>query len=1120
MGVLLKSVKIDSFRGMNSERTIMFSQGLTLISGQNGTGKTTILQAVEWCLTGEIPNFDGPDFKAEDAIVNCFSDKKSAKVILTLEDTVSNRIMTVDRFRKLSKNSNTTKTNTKIKVKVDDKIFEDDEAIESLSNFLGSGLDELSKNTYIKQDAINQMLNEKPEERSRALDTIFGTDKIREFLDSIKVSTSRTRNSLIGQIDGIDLSRIQVATALQEEAGKTKGKLLARGVPEDTLNLDNAVELLSVIYQRIIDLASLMGASSPTKRIIPVDPFELDDNLKQYLQSVDEIDIFRQTKQSQKSSLRTNLTELISSLNSLQDGLQQYSNKDVSSLSNRLSDLEKTLKGIDNDRNTISKEIKDLTKNLQEINNANITYENASNQLNQVIKGDDVKVLKKEQEEFEEELNLNQTLQTDTETTENKIGKLYEKLNSQMISYRSIVEEISSLEFETVKKNGSNQVDLIQNSLNEMRDKSKEANEHQSKLEDIVSNLNKSSLIISTSNRDLERLQSEISKSVKKFGDSKGRTKLKEKKESNLNELNNSLQSFNTYDSLVGNAIQYIQATQPQNCPVCEKPSEPNHLLTLLNSKVKIDISKNIKNLTAKIDNERNYITELTKDTIQLLDNEKNLEEKKKIITSELSKISSQIRISVNTDFDFERKQKELLVEIASAKKTSIKLEKQASTLDIQLNALKRQLEKKGKVEEDMHSFLQNNNMNIGSGNLESECDIILKGISDKRKKSNDELIQQKNIEKDIFRNLTSIKSRIGEIDRVSTRLKSAGEALTQSLEVDPSTSEPILTKMVNDSITKIRKDIKSETDKDKRFEELKTSNTSEADQIRNDLKNIAKLIESKSKDEKELQSLLNSNEVDQKLLQKANDELKVIEIDSEKYSTNGEFAKEISNIKKGIKELLEGHVKYLLQEKKADEATKKEHLLTEKKKMLEKNLIALEVLEGSLHTIKEATNLYLQDEVKNIIRKHGDEINSIYNRIVRHPVFQHIEVDVKTDGPTIYSIKVSDSNREITTSASVRFSTAQLNSFAISIMVANSKKAGLNYSIIMMDDPSQSMDEQHKQYLAELINDLIKDKQLIIATSDIGFKSKLEEECRENLQTIELKDWVRDGPKITVRTV
>jgi ABC-type uncharacterized transport system ATPase subunit len=71
-----------------------------------------------------------------------------------------------------------------------------------------------------------------------------------------------------------------------------------------------------------------------------------------------------------------------------------------------------------------------------------------------------------------------------------------------------------------------------------------------------------------------------------------------------------------------------------------------------------------------------------------------------------------------------------------------------------------------------------------------------------------------------------------------------------------------------------------------------------------------------------------------------------------------------------------------------------------------------------------------------------------------------------------------------------------------------------------MMDDPSQSMDEQHKQYLAELINDLIKDKQLIIATSDIGFKSKLEEECRENLQTIELKDWVRDGPKITVRTV
>ena len=50
------NVTISRFRGIPGKVTIPLNSGLTVIYAANGTGKSTLCQAVEWLLTGILPD--------------------------------------------------------------------------------------------------------------------------------------------------------------------------------------------------------------------------------------------------------------------------------------------------------------------------------------------------------------------------------------------------------------------------------------------------------------------------------------------------------------------------------------------------------------------------------------------------------------------------------------------------------------------------------------------------------------------------------------------------------------------------------------------------------------------------------------------------------------------------------------------------------------------------------------------------------------------------------------------------------------------------------------------------------------------------------------------------------
>ncbi|URW82164.1 AAA family ATPase [Alcaligenes sp. DN25] len=64
-GVYLEKLKIKGFRSYKSETDLTFSAGpgLTVIVGPNGLGKSTLFDAIEWGLTGELRRLNGMDAK-------------------------------------------------------------------------------------------------------------------------------------------------------------------------------------------------------------------------------------------------------------------------------------------------------------------------------------------------------------------------------------------------------------------------------------------------------------------------------------------------------------------------------------------------------------------------------------------------------------------------------------------------------------------------------------------------------------------------------------------------------------------------------------------------------------------------------------------------------------------------------------------------------------------------------------------------------------------------------------------------------------------------------------------------------------------------------------------------
>ena len=185
--MILKKITLNNIRSYNNQ-TIEFPEGSTLLSGDIGSGKTSVLLGIEFALFGLQPGQRGNSLLK--------NGEKEGGVAMEFE--VDDKKITIERTLKRGKTI--TQDYCSITVDGDKREFSVTELKDKILEIL-SYPKEFSKKQnllykftiYTPQEEMKQIILEDPETRTNTLRYVFGIDKYKKILENISILASRLR---------------------------------------------------------------------------------------------------------------------------------------------------------------------------------------------------------------------------------------------------------------------------------------------------------------------------------------------------------------------------------------------------------------------------------------------------------------------------------------------------------------------------------------------------------------------------------------------------------------------------------------------------------------------------------------------------------------------------------------------------------------------------------------------------------------------------------------------------------------------------------------------------------------------------------------------------------------
>lgn len=170
-------------------------------------------------------------------------------------------------------------------------------------------------------------------------------------------------------------------------------------------------------------------------------------------------------------------------------------------------------------------------------------------------------------------------------------------------------------------------------------------------------------------------------------------------------------------------------------------------------------------------------------------------------------------------------------------------------------------------------------------------------------------------------------------------------------------------------------------------------------------------------------------------------------------------------------------------------------------------------LLSSDIEAIIMAVTSVRDKESKSRVAGAKTTVKDYFNMVAENPGIEDLEMILeRTRGCENFRF------RDATGDVMTILSQGDLNVLALSIFTglgqANLKDIPLKS--VVFDDPSQSMGSHHKEKLAELINSIAADRQVIVGTMDSEFKELLEKHITRPAELIEFTHWdPEDGPAL-----
>lgn len=478
--MIAKKIKIKGFRGFVKEKEFDLTSPITILFGENGRGKSSLLNAFEWCLFGT--ETVGKNTGIRERIDWEIKNRISNDCYVEIESEKNGNNYLIKRVFKSK-----TKDELYLTDRSNNSQLEGDEAKKKLNELLNNyTFRDFMSSVYQHQEIIRFILTQEPKDRNEAMDRLLGLSEYRNIIDGIngvKIKGDELENEISNLEDQIKI-KIKM---WQEQIDEKKNELNNIGIHEEMISEEGSIKLCEEIKKKISDFSS-KSSIQMSDAFEKVQPKKTGEFIKKGREEIRRLgrempDIKEQERLFKE---RSALTQLLSGLNALKGDLKDKKDKFDSFCKEKgsLEDLEKRC-------NELRGEIERTKENREEVSLLGTIIENSIKYLKSekvekdrcpvcgTVKENLLQYLEKEyKEKYEQKISeLSKQIETQEKEKEN-IEKMIANAKQIKKEHESAKEILENKESEIKRKHTipdrEDVSDYLKNKIKEIEDKEKE----------------------------------------------------------------------------------------------------------------------------------------------------------------------------------------------------------------------------------------------------------------------------------------------------------------------------------------------------------------------------------------------------------------------------------------------------------------------------------------------------------------------------------------------------------------------------------------------------------------------------------------------------------------------
>ena len=293
--MLIKSLRMKNFRQFSGETYVEFSidpeKNVTVILGNNTFGKTTLLQAFNWCFYNKVLFDENPDDLLNYEVASKMYNGESEEVVVEIKLIHNDTEYTITRSQKNTKTSGkfAKKDNVKVVALIKDdkgktvpKTFESEDEVKKIINTILP--EDLSKYFFFDTERVNSISTKK--DVGDAVKSLLGLSSLSNLISHIGMKSQKT--SVLGILyTGFDLNGNKQADATLDTIHKLQSerdncKAIIDNCNEEINYFETRKEQLNDLIKANEDVSNLQKRKMKLEKDFEDEEKHLEKSIKWY----------------------------------------------------------------------------------------------------------------------------------------------------------------------------------------------------------------------------------------------------------------------------------------------------------------------------------------------------------------------------------------------------------------------------------------------------------------------------------------------------------------------------------------------------------------------------------------------------------------------------------------------------------------------------------------------------------------------------------------------------------------------------------------------------------------------------------------------------------------------